>query len=398
MKNLIYDFPLMFNNIDDKDIKVLINFLKKKPRLTASKYVSIFEKKWSKWLGCKYSIFLNSGSSANFLTFAALRYFMKKSDKRREVIVPTICWNSDIVAVLKNNFKPVFVDIDLKNLSMSISEIKKKINKNTLAVFLSHIQGFNAIDSNLINLLKKKKIYLLEDVCESHGAKYNKTKCGNFGLASNFSFYYAHHLTTIEGGMICTNNKNFYDLCYMMKGHSLVRESKLEKTKKYFYNKYKDLNRDFIFAYEGYNFRNNEIGAILGLNQLRKLNQNIIKRNFNMNFFLKNINKSKYYCEFKTLGMSNYAFPIILNKKSLRIRNKFESYLRKNSIEFRRGNAGGGNQMRQPYLRNLVSFNKNKFRNTEHLHHFGYYIGNYPQLKLKKLKKLVNILNKFNSF
>jgi CDP-6-deoxy-D-xylo-4-hexulose-3-dehydrase len=114
-----------------------------------------------------------------------------------------------------------------------------------------------------------------------------------------------------------------------------------------------------------------------------------------MKFFIKNINKSKYYYNFDTSGMSNYAFPVILKKKSIKIRDKFEKYLSKNSIEFRRGNAGGGNQMRQPYLKNLISFNKSKFINTEYLHHFGYYIGNYPQLKLKKLKKLIYILNNF---
>ena len=318
--------------------------------MTAGKQCLKFEKSWSKWLGTKYSVFVNSGSSANFLTFAALKYFINK-DNRKEIIVPTLTWNSDIISVIYNGFKPVFVDINLKNLSMNIEEVKKKINTNTLAVFLSHIQGFNALDNDLLNFLKKKKIYLIEDVCESHGSQFKKKKCGTFGLVSNFSFYYAHHMSTIEGGMISTNNKKFYDLCTMMKGHGLVRESKFEKTKKYFYNKYKDLNKEFIFAYEGYNFRNNEIGAILGLNQLKRLNQNIIKRNFNMNFFLKNIDKSKYYCNFNTSGMSNYAFPVILKKKSIKIRDVFENYLRKKGIEFRRGNAGGGNQMRQPYLK-----------------------------------------------
>ena len=395
MKNKFFKFPLMHDNIDAEDIKVLINFLKKKPKLTASKFVGLFEKKWSKWLGCKYSVFLNSGSSANFLTLAALKYFINKNDKRKEVIVPTICWNSDIVAVLKNNFKPVFVDINLFNLSMNTHEIKKKINKNTLAVFLSHIQGFNAINHELIKILKMKKIYLIEDVCESHGAKNNKIKCGNFGLASNFSFYYAHHLTTIEGGMVCTNNKKFYDLCNIMKGHGLVRESKFHETKKYYLKKFKDLNQDFIFANEGFNFRNNEIGAVLGINQLKRLNKNIKKRNFNMNFFLKNIDKTKYFTDFDTSGMSNYAFPIILKEKSIKVRDQFERYLRKNSIEFRRGNAGGGNQMRQPYLKNLISYKKKHFINTEYIHHFGYYIGNYPQFKFKKLNKLIYLLNNF---
>ena len=218
------NFPLMYNNINKNDISKLIQFLKKNPRLTAGEKCLEFENAWSKWLGVKYSVFVNSGSSANFLTLAALKIFRGK-DKRNQIITPTLAWNSDVVSVIHNGFDPVFVDIDLKNLSMSLEEIKRKISKKTLAIFLPHIQGFNAISNELLKLIRKKNIHLLEDVCESHGAKFKNRKCGSFGLASNFSFYYAHHMTTIEGGMVSTNNKKFYDLCKMMKGHGLVRES-----------------------------------------------------------------------------------------------------------------------------------------------------------------------------
>ena len=392
MKKIAY--PLMENNISNTDIKKIISFLKKNPKLTAGEKTFEFEKKWSKWLGVKYSIFVNSGSSANFLTMAALRYF-KKNDKRNEIIVPTLAWNSDIVSVIYNNFKPVFVDIDLKNLSMSTDQILKKISNKTLGVFIAHIQGFNALNTKLINSLKKRKIYLIEDVCESHGAKFLNKKCGSFGLASNFSFYYAHHMTTIEGGMISTSNKEFYDLCYRMKGHGLVRESKIEKTKTYYSNNFKDLNKEFIFSHIGFNFRNNEIGAVLGIEQLKKLDQNIKLRNRNLNIFCKLLDKKKFYLDYDFEGMSNYAFPIILIKKNINYRNRFEHYLKKNNIEFRRGNAGGGNQMRQPYLKNIIKFKSKDFPNTEYVHFFGYYIGNYPSFTVKKLKKLATILNSF---
>ncbi len=394
MKNSSKSFPLMYNNISKNDIKILINFLKKNPKLTAGKNCSNFEKLWSKWLGVKYSVFVNSGSSANFLTFAALKNFIKK-DQRREIIVPTLTWNSDIVSVIYNGFIPKFVDIDLKNLSMKIDEIEKKINSKTLGIFLTHVQGFNAINQKLLSLVKRKKLYLIEDVCESHGAKFGKKKCGTFGTASNFSFYYAHHMTTIEGGMISTNNKKFYDMCKIMKGHGLVRESDISKTKKYYLKKYKDLNHEFIFSNIGFNFRNNEIGGLLGINQLKNLNKNIILRNKNFKYFLNNIDKSKYYTDFDNHGYSNYAFPIILKKKDISYRNKFEKYLKKNNIEFRRGNAGGGNQLRQPYLRRKYPFNKKNFPNVEYVHFYGYYIGNYPSMKKMKLQKLIILLNAF---
>jgi len=384
----------MYNNINSTDILNIIKFLKKNPRLTAGAKCLQFERQWSKWLGVKYSVFVNSGSSANFLTLAALKIF-RNNDKRNQIITPSLAWNSDVVSVIYNNFEPIFVDINLKNLSMSLEQIKKKISKNTLAIFLPHIQGFNAINNELLTLVKKKNIYLIEDVCESHGAKFKNKKCGTFGLASNFSFYYAHHMTTIEGGMISTNNKKFFDLCKMMKGHGLVRESTFKSTRNFYQNKYKDLNEEFIFSNYGFNFRNNEIGAVLGINQLKRLNKNIKLRNRNFNFFLKNLNSNLYFTDFDTKGCSNYAFPVILLNKNISYRNKFENYLTNNKIEFRRGNAGGGNQLRQPYLDHYKIHKLSEFTNVDFVHFFGYYIGNYPELSIDKLRKLINKLNNF---
>ncbi len=223
---------LMENNITKNDIDVLIRFLKKRTVLTQSKNVFNFEKKWSRWLGVKYSVFVNSGSSANLLSINSLKYYLNKNDKRNEIIVPSLTWSSDINAIIQNNFKPVFADISLKTLSLSLEEIKKKINKKTLAVFITHAQGFNPLNDELLKFLKKKKIFLIEDVCESHGAKFKNKKLGSYGLISNFSFYYAHHMSTIEGGMICTNNKKLYEIFCSLRSHGLAREIKDKKVKK----------------------------------------------------------------------------------------------------------------------------------------------------------------------
>ena len=156
---MIKGHRLMENNITKNDIGVLISFLKKRTILTQSKNVLKFEKKWSKWLGVKYSVFVNSGSSANLMSINALKYYIKKSDKRNEIIVPSLTWSSDINSIIQNNYKPVFTDIDLSTLSMSTKEIEKKINKKTLAVFITHAQGFNPLNEKLIKLLNKKKFF-----------------------------------------------------------------------------------------------------------------------------------------------------------------------------------------------------------------------------------------------
>tara|TARA_B100001778_G_C18454639_1_gene568336 strand:+ start:22 stop:861 length:840 start_codon:yes stop_codon:yes gene_type:complete len=274
--------------------------------------------------------------------------------------------------------------------------ILKSISKKTKAVFITHAQGFNGLTNKLLDVLRKKKILLIEDVCESHGATFNRKKLGSFGRISNFSFYYAHHLSTIEGGMVCTNDKKIYETVRILRGHGLLRESGNIKFEKKIKNKFKKLSPNFIFLYPGFNMRSNEIQAAIGINQLKRLDKNNKIRSKNFTFFLKQLDSTKFYTNFLVEGNSNYAFPLILKNKSIKNRDKFEKYMKKNRIEFRRGNAGGGNQIRQPYLKDYVkNVNLNNFKNVEIIHNYGYYIGNYPSLSIIRIKKLVNIINKF---
>ena len=388
-----FKLPLMENNIEKQDLNKVVSFLKTNPILTQSNKVLEFEKKWSNWLGVKYSVFVNSGSSANYLTMRALKILKGTG----EVILPPLTWISDIVAVIENGFKPVFVDIDLNTLSINEHETISKINSNTKAVFVTHAQGFSGISKNLLNLLKKKNIELIEDVCESHGAKFNNKNLGTFGIASNFSFYYAHHMSTIEGGMICTNDKKLYEIARVLRSHGMAREMKNYNEEKKIIKKYSELSPKFIFLYPGFNMRSNEICAVIGINQLKRLDKNVKKRVSNFKYFLKNLDHKKYFTNFDLLGNSNYAFPIILKKKSYKFRENLEKVMKKNNIEFRRGNAGGGNQLRQPYLKKFVKkINFNKFKNVEHVHFFGYYVGNYPSLSKTRISKLCSILNSIN--
>ncbi len=389
---MTFKHKLMENNIIASDLNNVIKFLKTNPILTQNKKVQEFEKKWSKWLGVKYSVFVNSGSSANLLSLLA----MKIRYGSGEIILPSLTWVSDIASVIQNNFKPVFVDINPKTLSMDENDVIKKLNKRTLAVFITHAQGFNGLSENLLKILKKKKIHLIEDVCESHGASFKNKKLGTFGIISNFSFYYAHHLSTIEGGMICTNKKDIYELLLMLRSHGLLRDNNNTKYKKKIISKFPKLSREFIFMYPAYNMRSNEISAIIGISQLKRLTQNNLKRSKNLELFLNNLSKDHYRTDYKLEGNSNYAFPLVLKNKSFHNRDLLEKIMTKNKIEFRRGNAGGGNQLRQPYLKNIIDINLKDFKEVDHIHFFGYYIGNYPSLPKKKIIKICNILNSIN--
>ena len=267
-KNLT--LPLMSDNIDRDDINHLVEFLQQDPipRLTNGEKVIEFEKAWSEWLGVKHSIFVNSGTSANELTMLALKYMYPDGG---EIIMPPLTWISDINSVLFAGFDPVFVDINLKNLSFDIDKLKTKVTSKTKAIFVTHVLGLNGLSKKLLEFCEKSRILLIEDVCESHGATFNGTKLGSIGFASNFSFYFAHHMSTIEGGMISTNDDNFYQFCRSLRSHGMVRELTDESLKSEYGKNYSDLNQDFVFIGPAHNFRSTEINAVLGLFQLKKL-------------------------------------------------------------------------------------------------------------------------------
>lgn len=385
------NLPLMKNNISRVDLDAVIEFLKQDdPILTQSSNVRLFEEEWSKWLGVKYSVFVNSGSSANLMTLDALRLLFPQGG---QVIVPPLTWISDITAVIKSGFDPVFVDIDPDHLGMSSQKIVESLNDKTRAVFLTHIQGFNALTDELLNELKQRKILLIEDVCESHGATHNEKKLGSFGWASNFSFYYAHHMSTIEGGMICTNNEDVYQNLRMLRSHGMVRESTSEKIKKKFVENHPDLNPQFIFAFPAYNMRSTEINAVLGRTQLKRLDANNQKRIANHKVFLENLSTERYKTDFRVEGSCNYAFNLVLKNADNTFAEKLMRKLTEEKVEFRRGSAGGGNQLRQPYLKKLFGENHKNFPVVEHIHFYGFYIGNYPDLEKNSILALCKILN-----
>jgi CDP-4-dehydro-6-deoxyglucose reductase, E1 len=384
--------PLMRNNILREDLDAVIEYLKQDdPILTQSANVRAFEQEWSQWLGTKYSVFINSGASANLLTMALLRL---KHPEGGEVIVPPLTWVSDIASVLQHGFDPVFVDIDRHSLGMDSKQVIAKLSDKTRAVFLTHVQGFDGLTDELLQTLKQKNIPLIEDVCESHGATHNGKRLGTFGWISNFSFYFAHHMSTIEGGMISTDDPLIYEQARMLRSHGMVREAVDPEIRKQYQSANPELNPDFIFAFPAYNVRNTELGGILGRSQLKRLDANVKKRNEQLFYFLDKINPQNYRTDFKREGCSNYAFNLVLKDKDDDLMQRVMKKLRESGVEFRRGSAGGGNQLRQPYLSKVLPKDYHlQFPETEHIHFYGAYIGNFPDLRRDEIDDLCAILN-----
>ena len=381
------NWPLQENVISNKEREKLSRFILKTKRFTQFKEVKKFEVAYSKWQNCKYSVFVNSGSSANLLIIQSAKeiYKWKNND---EVIVPSLTWTTTVTPVIQSGLKPVFVDCNLNDFSFNYEDLKKKITKKTKAIFVAHIIGFPANISLIKKIIKGKNIKILEDSCESQGAKFKNKKVGNFGIASSFSFYWGHHLTTIEGGMIVTNNKKFYEMCLLKRSHGLARE--LPKETHYaIKRKYNNIDFKFLFLSSGFNLRNTEINAYLGRFQLPQINKWIKIRNKNFNRFYKIcLNyKSELYLT-SNPGISSFVLPFVF--KNQKKKKKFEKYLVKNKIETRPLIAG--NLLKQPFL---SKFKKIKLINSTLIHGNALYIGNNQFVNSDRMNKLEKLMKVF---
>jgi len=381
----MFEWPLINDNISQSDKEVLSEFILNTNRFTNGPKVREFENTWSKWLGVKYSVMVGSGAAANYITTSIVR---ELKGQNGEIIVPPIGWVSDVSSVINTGFTPVFVDVDMDTLSIGYENIKAAINENTKAIVIVHALGFNGINEKIIQLAKDNDLLLIEDCCESHGANYNGIKTGAMSDMSCFSFYFGHHMTTIEGGMVCTNNEEIYQLARMFRSHGMTREASKEFQKKY--NR-QDLNPLFTFAVPGYNMRSTEINAVLGLEQIKRLDMTIVHRRKNLKYWLDFLDPDKYHTGYNSEGNSNFSLPLILKNKNI-IRPVCD-ILETNSVEYRLGTAGGGNQARQPYLEKFNFKISGQLNNANYIHENGLYIGNHSEINRERIKDLCEKLN-----
>ena len=392
--NIDYKWPLINDNITISDRKVLSDFILSNERLTNGKKVIEFENIWSKWLGTKRSVMVNSGTSGNYISIAIVKELLGIG----EIIVPPLGWVSDISSVTQLGMTPVFVDISMDNLSITSENIKNAITDKTKAIVLVHCLGFNAINEEIIKIAKEKNILLIEDCCEAHGATFNGQKVGTFGDISIFSFYFGHHITTVEGGMISMNDEKIYELSKLFRSHGMTREVSNETQKEY-KNKYPNLNPLFTFAVAGFNMRSTELNAVLGIEQMNRIDSNVEKRRHNFKLWLDNLDKNKFILEFDLEGNSNFALPLIMKPNyvdRLPINDDFSGVcdvLNLNGVEYRLGTSGGGNQSLQPYLEKYEYRVVGELTNVNYIHSNSLYIGNHTDLTDEQIINLCKKLN-----
>tara|TARA_R100000030_G_scaffold59251_1_gene44519 strand:- start:1115 stop:2284 length:1170 start_codon:yes stop_codon:yes gene_type:complete len=383
-----FKWQLINDSITDGDKKALTDFINTpNQRFTNGPKVKEFEKAWSEYVGCDFSVFVNSGASANYI----MASIMKEEKGVGEVIVSPLGWVSDVSPLVNLGFTPVFVDVSMENMSITLDNIKAAVTNKTVGVSLVHVLGFAAVTDEMKKFCDDNDLFFIEDCCESHGATYKGTKVGNFGDVSNFSFYFGHHITTIEGGMVCTNDERLYDYAKLFRSHGMTREASVQLQEQYERSR-PDLNPLFTFAVPGYNMRNQELNAVLGLEQLKRLNYNCDKRRDNFKTWVDSLNSDKFFVDFHQNGNSNFALPLVLKEKDLELFEKCCILLEEQNVEYRVGTAGGGNQARQPYL-DKYNFIAHDLSNVDHIHDFGLYIGNHPELVDKDIVNLCKELN-----
>ena len=373
------------DTIDNKDIDSLIEWLKTYPRLTKGPLTKEFEKKWSEWLGTKYSVYCNSGSSANLLMlYALIRSGRLKNNK---VVIPGLCWATDLAPALQLEFDPLLCDISLDNLAVDVDELEKIFKEESPAVFLCvSILGFAPDLETIKRLCLKYDVLLLEDNCESLGTEFDGIKLGNFGLMSSYSMYFGHHISTIEGGMVCTNDKEIYDILLSIRSHGWDRDwdkEKQEEVRKE--NGITDFNSLYTFYHPGFNLRATDLQAYLGLGQLDKLDYICKKREENFQKFQKGINNNFWKPNpLDNTFTSSFCYPIIHPK-----RTEIIEALIANEIEVRP--LVCGTMGKQPFY--TENFGVKELKNCDVIDSFGLYVPNNPSLTNDEINLIINTIN-----
>jgi len=380
------NIPLVKNTIDNRDIDKLISWLETYPRLTKGDLTIKFERLWSQFMGVKHSIFVNSGSSANLLMVYALieSGILKIGDS---IIIPSLSWSTSLAPAMQFGLEPILCDCNKEDLSIDLEHLTNIISRQKpKCLMVVPILGLVPQMDKIMDICEKNNVVLIEDACESLGSKFNDKKLGSFGLMSTFSTYFGHHISTIEGGMICTDNDEFANLLKSLRSHGWDRDmdSNSRNSLRSQYN-VDDFNSLYTFYHTGFNVRSTDLQAFLGIGQLEKLPTVITNRNKNF----------KLYCEFlddsfwkpsirDTDYVSNFAFPIIHEK-----RDEIVKLLNENNIENRPLLAGSLGK--QPYW--CKKYGELTLPNVDDIDAFGLYLPNNHQMTIKEISRICNVIN-----
>jgi len=388
---MIFKYPLTTVTWDQKEIDAMQKVIAS-GNFTMGEKVSLFERNFSKYIGSKHAVMVNSGSSANLLMIAALFYIKNPKLKLKrgdEVIVPAVSWSTTYYPLYQYGLKIKFVDIDIETLNYDLVQLESAISSKTRVVLAVNLLG-NPNDFDCINnIIKDKKIILLEDNCESMGASFNNKKTGTFGVMGTFSSFYSHHISTMEGGIIVTDNEELHQILISLRSHGWTRDLPVKNL--ICDDKSDDLLEEcFRFVLPGYNVRPLELEGALGVEQIKKLPMIISERRKNGKLFVETLSNHPDLLIQKEVGMSSwFGFSIVIRQGSSLTRKELVNKL--NHLGFEIRPIVTGNFAKNEVVKYFDSEVHGELKNADHIDQNGLFIGNHHYSiseALSELRKL----------
>lgn len=380
------NIPLTKDTIDSDDLKIISDWLLETPRLTKGEVTILFEKAWAEWTGTKFAVMVNSGSSANLLALYAMK--ISGNLKNNKVVVPSLSWATTVAPLMQLGFEPILCETDSKNLGMCTDHLKEIVEQHDpCGLILVHVLGFPCSMKKILDICKRNSMFIIEDSCETVGSKIDEKKTGTFGICSTFSLYFGHHISTIEGGMICTDNEDIRDTLLMLRSHGwdrdLSKNKQIELRKKY---NITDFHALYSFYIPAFNVRSTDLQAKIGLRQIEKLDDIVEKRNKNYLIYQSEI-KNNFWKPNPDLShyISSLAYPIISPN-----RDKIVKELNRHSIENRPlvcGSIG-----RQPFWIDL--YGETRFKFADKAHDYGLYVPNNHQMSEEEVLFVCETVNR----
>jgi CDP-6-deoxy-D-xylo-4-hexulose-3-dehydrase len=364
-------YPLSFSSWDNQEINALQAVINS-GQFTMGPKVQEFEHKFAQYHGSKFAVMVNSGSSANLVAIASLFYKSKNAlQAGDEVIVPALAWSTSYAPLMQYGLKIKVVDIDRETLNIDMAELRRAINPKTKMILAASILGNPAALEEIRALADQRGIIFLEDNCESLGARLNGQLTGTFGDLSTCSFFFAHQVSTMEGGIILTNDQELFALMRALRAHGWARD--LPQT----HINEEGFPEAYRFVLPGYNLRPLEFAGATGIEQIKKVDSMLKVRAQNASYFYQKFKQDKRFQLQKQIGQgSSYCFPMIIKPESKLVRKNVFDRLRKNGIEFRM--ITGGNIARHEVAKHLELDCQGDLPNANWIHDYGFFVGNGP--------------------
>ena len=380
-----HPIKLVNDTIEQDDIEALIRWLKTSPRLTKATKTVEFEQAWSKWLNCNYSVFVNSGSSANLAIFYGL--LIAQRLKNKKIIFPCLSWVTTVAPAIQLGLEPILCDTDPNTLGIDTIQLEKLCKEhNPSALMVVHALGFPNDMKRIAEICKRYDVLLLEDSCESVGSTYAGAKTGTLGLVSSFSTYFGHHFSTIEGGFVCTDDFELHNIFKSIRSHGWSRDLD-EVSRKNLQLEFgiDDFRNLYTFYHPGFNLRSTDLQAFIGTMQLKKLDRFCKLRNRNLHLYDQLIKNSYWKINVEQFEfVSNFAYPIIHPNRS-----QIADKLAENSIECRPLIAG--NIARQPFF--FTRYGKKAYEFSDIIHDYGLYVPNNASITPDEIKFISETVN-----